>query len=265
MMSKQRVSPRNAIRSWLNQTHTALMSDKETPIRYDKPSLTAPRREGYAARGQRREKEGTESIHSGTNLARRLGLHAPFSTFPDADPVQDPHTTCRTRRKRRQASSDSLIEGFQYDEASRHCAAQDDSSLQLRAENHNELPMVSEASKKYERRKRHKTRADKYDLKAPNNRTLQQDPEREALADPPKRRTRRKWTVPNALVRDFAAANVAQGRLTVGSSPSKLKLSVNLIKQQMKSIPGGGVFGNGRASAPVRRQGGRFPLYKDVV
>ena len=229
-MSKQRVSPRNAIRSWLNQTHTALTSDNETPIRYDKSSLNAPRREIYAAPGQLREKEGTEAIHNGANLARRLGLHAPFSTFPDADPVQDPHPTCATRRKRRQASSDSLIEGAQYHEPARQHITRGDSSPRLRAKIHDELPTMSEVSKKYERRKRHKTRADKYDLKAPKNQIRKQDLDREALADPPKRRTRRKRTAPNALVRDFAAANVAQDRLTVGGSPSNSRLLVKLIR-----------------------------------
>jgi len=213
------------------------------------------------------------------SLAERLGLHAPFRTFGDGDGDGDGelgHGTNATHRKakrRRTLSSSLLLEPAEIDLGLGQEEEEREDLCKPRARTkgyplHNggisgsekgPKPSNSAATKpkSYERRSRHKTREDRYDLKQDTKRPTKK--QKKAGAAGKDRKRKRKEKSGNTLMHDFTASNVAQDRLTVS------KLAVSMISPdfvevsdygtQIKPAASLGLFGKGRASSPVRRKG----------
>ena len=74
-------------------------------------------------------------------------------------------------------------------------------------------------AQRYERRPRHKTKADKYEIKQDGNKSTKKREKKEKKTSASKRdkRPKRKERSGDALVHTFSAPNVAQDRLTVST------------------------------------------------
>ncbi|KAL8688187.1 MAG: hypothetical protein Q9218_005841 [Villophora microphyllina] len=233
MSTPRRQSPRAKIREWLAQTdHVANVEAK-----YD------------SKRKQRQEKPKDHS-----NLAEQLGLHAPFRTFAtrgaDAQPSLRPrHERHKRRRSHSLASSylEPAIHINDGDETSDPSLAVQAKRPPLRENNHDrQMPSRSSSpaiaslhkpAKSYERRSRHKTKEDRYELKVEKKRNKIRE-SKDWVADKPKKKKQKHARKSGAaLMQGFNAGNVEPERLT-------LKSNLPL-----------GLFGRGRASSPVRRQG----------
>ena len=238
-MLNDRISPRKAIQEWLRGTQEGSEAEYHTFRSVKRASSPGGRNVRHARPPDCPNQKTREAMAYKPSLAKRLGLHPPFSAFPDTvdaiTHVDEQHYVPRKRR-RRYPSSDSLLEDHphqDYDaEAAKEMPQRTHRGIRESADPRIEL----NTGKMYERRKRHKTREDRYDLKLPKRR----EPERgqqENMPEPPQPRSRKKRNVRNALIRDYTAANVAQKRLT------------------MKATAGGGIFTKGRASTPIKRKG----------
>ena len=175
--------------------------------------------------------------HEG-GLAERLGLHAPFRTFGDGDRdlVYDNDAAHHKPKWRRTVSSSSLLEPAEVDVEPGLDQVPDDSfsKPEARSKNHeihgrgfspsgagsnsSDPPvevttLPEELPKPYKRRSRHKTRADRYDLKENAKRSAKKQKKDNANQKGKKRK--RKEKSGNTLMHDFTASNVAQDRLTV--------------------------------------------------
>jgi len=173
------------------------------------------------------------------SLAERLGLHAPFRTFGDDDGELGHSTDAAHRKGKRRGtvSSSSLLEPAEIDPGIGHEDAEREDLYKLRARAtgspfHDGGISGSEGGSKlsnspatkpksYERRSRHKTREDRYDLKQDGKRSAKK--QKKAGAAGTDRKRKRKEKSGNTLMHDFTASNVAQDRLTVS------KLAVSMI------------------------------------
>ncbi|KAL8964868.1 MAG: hypothetical protein Q9183_004168, partial [Haloplaca sp. 2 TL-2023] len=191
-----------------------------------------------------------EKVHH--NTAEELGLHAPFRSFAsrgaDEGLVLQNDDGRRKRRRSHSTESSSLKPAVQAEESEQESEGVEDTrtyktshaTRKRRGERPSSPILVSDLqekpSKTYERRKRHKTREDRYELKQGAKRPKPQKTEKEAGAKP-KRKKKHIQKSGSALMQDFNAGNIQPDRLT------------------LKSKKPLGLFGRGRASSPVRRNG----------
>lgn len=114
-----------------------------------------------------------------------------------------------------------------------------------------ELP---EANEMFEKRRRHKTKEDRYDAKAKKSKAA-------AGGNATKKKTKKVKRGEAAkilraagedLIRGFASDKIAQQRLTVSTAYCRV-LAMNIDALQMR--PGTGIFRNGKASSPSRKRG----------
>ncbi|KAL8917771.1 MAG: hypothetical protein Q9208_007752 [Pyrenodesmia sp. 3 TL-2023] len=191
---------------------------------------------------------------SGRNLADQLGLHAPFRSFATRGVVAepDPARFNQERRKRRRTplSTSSYLEpAIHFRKDIEKPISQEDAWF--RRGNHHQQRASTDASsssgstiappekpaKTYERKPRHKTQEDRYELKQDKKRSRTRKGHNEVEKHPNKKRKKRKEKSGAALMHDFSARNIESERLT-------LKAPIPL-----------GLFGKGRASSPVKRRG----------
>lgn len=171
-------------------------------------------------------------------LAERLGLHAPFRTFKDqnddAYAVLD-HTNRPWKRRRTKSSSSSYLEPAPISEHSREdqslteipgrrdverklAEKYPDFSSGISNSSARTLLSPEKPKNSYERRPRHKTREDRYELKEgkPEKKTTKAS-KRDVIEKKHKKhkKQRRKEKSGAALMHDFSAQNVSNDRLTV--------------------------------------------------
>ena len=158
------------------------------------------------------------------NLAEKLGLHAPFRTFADRS-AELPLS--QRKRRRSTSSSSSYLERGSFDaehirrensplgEGPRQQSyRQKRTDRQLSTETGNAtLSPRQKPSKAYERRPRHKTREDRYELKHDKKGATSKQVEKKNVQKRKKRTRKEKSGA--ALLHSFAAPNVASERLTV--------------------------------------------------
>ncbi|KAL8792932.1 MAG: hypothetical protein Q9195_004429 [Heterodermia aff. obscurata] len=172
------------------------------------------------------------------SLAKRLGLHAPFRKFADRD--TDDHllfdNSSRRKRRNRSVTSSSLLEyaGESLNEEQSHERARHEESLarshdlgrsvsELDSETGSvvrEVPTIpSGPAKRYERKPRHKTKNDKYEVKkdGKESRKRKRKKGESTSASRQDRKSKRKERSGDALMHTFSAPNVAQDRLTVSA------------------------------------------------
>lgn len=167
------------------------------------------------------------------NLADQLGLHAPFRSFATRT-ADIPHQSQldRARRKRRRqlslSSSDLEPAACFREDMKKQDATEDAAAKQRRHEGRYEnLDVLSlsnviiaspkEPLKTYERRPRHKTREDRYELKENKKRNTSKADEK-AARPKSKKSKKRKEKSGAALMHGFSAACVDSERLTVSST-----------------------------------------------
>ena len=172
----------------------------------------------------------------GLVLAERLGLHPPFRTFKDHSDGSTPKVQNRARkRKRSWSSSGSYLEPAAFsdldndDDRPSHATILHTVSTRpaLGDRGNNSSHTTSQGSEMvdpspekklnpYERRPRHKTRIDRYELKENirHGTKTKQDAKKNSGQKKPKKH-RRKEKSGAALMHDFTAQNVAHNRLTV--------------------------------------------------
>ena len=272
MARDEQISPRAAIRSWLQDTATgpgfarhaekAKQPDPRNarrrsqrliagdPKRSRSPQASShPQRDGSKLDDGLERKAELPRISSmtthqiigseGPNLAERLGLHAPFRRFKDhtgGDELGDSQSLHRIQKRRhRQSSADSYLELANTEGSTKHdcdvvrtkevienekkSQKHADVSAKLPSEPSTEsvtkVPCPERRTKAYERKRRHKTRVDHYDLKEDGG-TRRKRTSAEKNGSERKRKPRkRKEKSGAALLHDFTAQNVSQDRLTV--------------------------------------------------
>ena len=170
-------------------------------------------------------------------LAERLGLHAPFRTFKDHSDDDDLKDQGRARKRRRSRSRSSYLEPATANDFSdnRHDRPSRSSILPtvsmrpaFRRGGKSRSPTTSQASeilsqsprkhpKCYERRPRHKTRPDRYELKENdrNSKMVKLAPKKDSRERKKQKKQKRPEKSGAALMHDYAAQNVAHDRLTV--------------------------------------------------
>lgn len=177
-----------------------------------------------------------------TDLANRLGLGAPFRSFggDSLDPSPSDPVARHKKRDRHIRSSSSVLEPAAADTVAGkdeltskkkvYHDSQDQGGSPLNAKSilHNlspgPTPIVQKPQKTYQRRPRHKTLEDKYQMKEKIR--CSKKPEEDHRKQVGKRRKcRGKEKSGNTLLHDFKASNVAQDRLTV---------SVTIIRDYVK-------------------------------
>ena len=183
------------------------------------------------------ESERKAKIASDVSLAERLNLHAPFRKFADRDTDDRPQFDNSSRRRKRGRSiiSSSLLEsaeGSLYEEHSRERPRREESPV--RYQDHERSvsgmgtepydfvrevpPTLSRSSKRYERKPRHKTTIDKYEVKKDDKEPRKRKrKEKSTGASRQDRKSKRKERSGNALMHTFSAPNVAQDRLTASA------------------------------------------------
>ena len=184
-------------------------------------------------------KENAAVNPDGPGLAERLGLHAPFRTFKDHsdDNIHEAQIGPRKRRCRRSSTSSYLepaaandLSDNDHDRRNHATIPRTITRPKLDNKGKDNSPTASQGSemmllspkqllKSYERRPRHKTRPDRYELKenGRQSRDRKQDAKKDREKKKRKKHQRNKKTGA-ALMHDFAAQNVAHDRLTVSST-----------------------------------------------
>lgn len=234
------------------------------------------------APSQLKSKENTAVHATGFGLAERLGLHAPFRTFKDHSDNSIPDVEGRPRkRKRIRSSTSSYLEPAAANELSDKGHDRPNYSAILRTANERpalgdrgkntsstasqdsetSLPSPEKLLESFERRPRHKTRHDRYELKDSNRDSVKMlKTAKKDRGQKTQKKHKRKEKSGAALMHDFAAQNVAHDRLTV-SCTQTLYISRTCgadTGPKLKPAKTLGLFGKGRASSPVRRRGCRF-------
>lgn len=177
---------------------------------------------------------------NGTNnvgLAERLGLHAPFRTFPDNSTYEhlDQESSRHKRKRRCETSSSSILEpaGVSLDrekgrQVPRH---QEERMSHLEQDRFSEsgsgmsefgpdaASSPEKPTKQYGRRPRHKTKDDKYEVKQPSKKSEKHKGKKKQPNGKAKqgKKRKRKERSGDALMHTFSAPNVAQDRLTVSA------------------------------------------------
>lgn len=192
------------------------------------PLQTRPRKHAEAS---------TTIITDGHGLAERLGLHPPFRTFKDHsdDNIAEAQSRPRKRRRSRSSTSSYLEPAAANDHSDsdharfrhatilrtvseRPAVGDRDNCVSPTASKGAEiiLPSPEKLLKPYERRPRHKTRIDRYELKESCRRSkkMKQDAKKDR-GDKKQKKQKRKEKSGAALMHGFAAHNVVHDRLTV--------------------------------------------------
>lgn len=228
---------------------------------------------------QKHSKADAAVIPDDHGLAKRLGLHAPFRTFEEHSDDSFPEVQHRLQKRRRSRSStSSYLEPAVTNDLSNNDHAHSSHPTTSRPANtqptlgdgvHYSSPTASKDSelllpppetllKPYEKRPRHKTRIDRYELKesSKHSKNTKKDAKKDRKEKKTKKSQRREKSGA-ALMHSFAAQNVVHDRLTV-SCPKWSSFSHILdgdIESKLKPAKTLGLFGKGRASSPVRRKG----------
>jgi len=166
-------------------------------------------------------------------LAEKLGLHAPFRTFRDGsgDDNVDLDALSRPRKRRRHESpTGSFLEPAEFHEQTNFerdaCSPMDTAGNGRSRRVHRilgssivALPSLEKPAETYEKRPRHKTREDRYELKEGNSdrREKKSKWNEKDGKDKKHKKHKRKEKSGAALMRDFSAQNVSHDRLTVSS------------------------------------------------
>lgn len=189
------------------------------------------------ARPRKHSEASTTVVPDGHGLAERLGLHASFRTFKDRsdDNIAEAQSRPRKRRRRKSSTSSYLEPAAANDlsdnghACSSHAAilrtvserpAVDDRDKYVSptASKGGEviLPSPEKLLKPYEKRQRHKTRIDRYELKetSRHSKKTNQDVKKDR-GDKKQKKQKRKEKSGAALMHGFAAQNVVHDRLTV--------------------------------------------------
>ncbi|KAL8876586.1 MAG: hypothetical protein Q9198_005246, partial [Flavoplaca austrocitrina] len=189
----------------------------------------------------------------GRNVAEQLGLHAPFRSFASriADPGAETRPENQLRKRKRESSSPaSLLEPAVYPNVCKepdqdYKDAEPGKSQNQHQFNHIELSSGAPSAiinspekpaKSYERRSRHKTREDHYELRKDIKISKTKDP-RSKARDRPKKKRKGVQKCGAALMQNFSAGNIETDRIT------------------LKATAPVGLFGKGRASSSIRRKG----------
>ena len=171
------------------------------------------------------------------SLAERLGLHAPFQKFADRDTDDrlQVGSSSRRRKRGRSITSSSLLESAQGSldkKHSRERSRHEESPVRYHgharyiSEQESETcGFVGEApsmptgpAKRYERKPRHKTKNDKYEVKKDGKESRRRKKkEKDTGTSRQDRKSKRKERSGDALMHSFSASNVAQDRLTVSA------------------------------------------------
>ena len=198
----------------------------------------------------------------------------------DPEGAHQPNDPAKQRKRHRSSSTSSVLEpavldyvidrddeNFQQDYTSRNHGRH---AMRSNQERHRERPSSesgksseSEATlvqgpRSYERRPRHKTKEDKYELKHGNERKR---PEKQKSSS---RRQSRNAKTGATLLHNFTAENVASKRLTVCSVTQlhsmRRPLAHMILTDFLKLRPTSklGLFAKGRASTAVTRKGCEF-------
>ena len=239
------------------------------------------------AQTQPHSKENSAVKSEGLGLAERLGLHAPFRTFKDYSDNSIPDVEGRPRERQLiRSSTSSYLEPAAaidlsdngHDRLSHTTirrTANERPALGDRGKNTSStasqgsetpLPSPEKPLKSYERRPRHRTRQDRYELKDSHRdsvKTLKTAKKDRGERTQKKHKHKRKEKSGAALMHDFAAQNVAHDRLTVSCTQFLYVLRTLGADTGPKLKPAKtlGLFGKGRASSPVRRRGCGFSQF----
>ena len=172
-----------------------------------------------------------------SRLADHLRLHPPFCDFKDQNKNQDVDPIGGKRQRKRERSSSSQISYLEtasaadaadinnrdrplYREKQRQTSKGDGfPSSPVTSQRSDNVPgSGKKSSKLYERRPRHKTRADRYELKKSSKHNAEVRVDKQGRIKEKRKNRKRKDKSGAALMHDFSAQNVWQDRLTVGSS-----------------------------------------------
>ena len=183
---------------------------------------------------EHRDPSGAQS----PNLAERLGLYSPFRKFkePHGDEEVDTGALSRPRkRRRRNSSADSYLETLKVETNTKHSHRKTNPvdkswsiiedrkdakrharhSTSISEKSEMKVPSPDRATKSYERRARHKTREDRYDLKETKKTQRKRDTDKENTKEKRVQPRKRKEKSGAALMHGFTAQNVSHDRLTV--------------------------------------------------
>ncbi|KAL8986679.1 MAG: hypothetical protein Q9177_004047 [Variospora cf. flavescens] len=240
-------------------------ASKDEPKQSLKPACGECSNRRFPAEQQRKRRHGRvhhvsenkntndppEAVKTEQNLADQLGLHAPFRSFAtrtaDIPPQSQLDRERRKRRRQLSSSSSDLEPAACFREDMKKQDATEDAAAKQRRHDgrHENIDVLSLSNviitspkkplKTYERRPRHKTREDRYELKENKKRNTSKADEK-AARPKSKKSKKRKEKSGAALMHGFSAACVDSERLT------------------LKAPKGLGLFGKGRASSPVRRR-----------
>ncbi|KAL9100744.1 MAG: hypothetical protein Q9163_003911 [Psora crenata] len=262
MSRNQRDTLRAAIKHWLNRCEAKAPQSHNLAFAHDRGAKHEPK--GHAghdnrlANAQRPGKYAWNRVGGQRRRDKDLSAHAAMQaqsrdTAPDARFRDSGGSMYRSRKRRRSSSLQSTyLEPAPVVDLPRlpsnlspyNRHHERDSSNREPAEDHINPPSLagrlntpvtySKAIKSYERRPRHKTRQDRYELK--QGIEAKECPSSKAGLQKRAKKQKHKEKTGAALMHHFKAENVSDGRLTL--KPSKAL----------------GLFGKGRASSPVKRR-----------
>ncbi|KAL8896729.1 MAG: hypothetical protein Q9207_007567, partial [Kuettlingeria erythrocarpa] len=253
MPTPKRQSPRAAIKEWLAHTEKSSVEEKQIAVTREREGAIEKERRRSSERtaGESRHPQGRlgevyqnldYQVHAisegkankhGTshNLADQLGLHAPFRSLATrgADAQPEPARLDHERRKRRHtpSSTSSYLEPAAcFRKGTERPKGQEDAQPRRgdfyrqhtsidATSSHSDTPEPpKKRAKTYERRPRHKTREDRYELKDDKKRSRNRKNDSEVQKVPKKKRKKRKGKSGAALMHGFSAKNIEAERLT---------------------------------------------------
>ncbi|KAL8698482.1 MAG: hypothetical protein Q9201_006548 [Fulgogasparrea decipioides] len=197
-------------------------------------------------------RDHTNKSKNSRNLAEQLGLHAPFCSLANRNEdvrIERQRESGRRKRIRRLSITSSFLEPAGHRDNTRQNLRSEDSARADKGQRGRQqrdgfasspppsiiISSPEQPVKPYERRKRRKTREDRYELKQGEWDKSQRSGEK--ARGKPRKKKKRLQKSGSALMQDFTAGNVKPERLT-------LKAAAPL-----------GLFGKGRASSPIKRKG----------
>ena len=293
MPAKDRKSPRDSIKQWLFATSEKQPANSKGPCvqRPLDRQKDADERELHNRRSSKRRRkessltgdveprwqspvEDTAGRFTARTAAAKPDLQAPFRnlTYESGVPAEERDKIKSPRKRRRTdtrkspslepaASIDLAARGSERDEDLRYSrdlsrdkkrrklAISDSPSPPTSAH----LPLSCPPGESYRKRRRHKTRDDRFTLKTAGRTGEHSEKEHDLVRKPTKRRRAEKTGA--ALVHEFNASNVPQERLTVRcllsiqtNHPSADKILKLKGSHQL------GLFAKGKASASMRRR-----------
>ena len=293
MPTKDRKSPRDSIKQWLFATSETKRPTSEDPcvqgpfVRQRNADET---RLNHRRSSKRRRKEcsltgdvephwqsaveDTARHFVARTSAAKPDLQAPFRNFTyESTALAEETNKLKSPRNRRRADtrkSPSLEpaatidlaagrsdrdEHFRYSpelargKKRKKLAASDPPSPRAPAH----LPPSRPPDESYRRRRRHKTRDDRFTLKEARRSGEHFEKEHDLVRKPTKRRRAEKTGA--ALVHEFNASNVPQERLTVRClSPTETNYPIADESFKLKGSHQLGLFAKGKASSPKRRR-----------